>query len=95
MCWDVRSANLRRVSTRCSLDYCRLLQLPEEKWSDVSLDFIMGLPVSERKNDGILTIIDRATKMVHLVPIQQTITAAESAHVYWAMLEDYTGSQGQ
>ena len=41
------------------------LQLPEEKWSDVSLDFIMGLPVSERKNDGILTVVDRATKMVH------------------------------
>ena len=46
------------------------LQLPEEKWSDISLDFIMGLPVSERKNDGILTVVDRATKMVHLVPIQ-------------------------
>ena len=59
------------------------LQLPEEKWSDISLDFIMGLPVSERKNDGILTVIDRATKMVHLVPIQQTIIAAESAHVHW------------
>jgi hypothetical protein len=59
------------------------LQLPEEKWSDVSLDFIMGLPVSERKNDGILTVVDRATKMVHLVPVQQTITAAETARLYW------------
>ena len=59
------------------------LQLPEEKWSDISLDFIMGLPVSERGNDGILTVVDRATKMVHLVPVQQTITAAETARVFW------------
>ena len=59
------------------------LQLPEEKWADVSLDFIMGLPVSERNNDGILTVVDRATKMVHLVPVRQTITAAETARLYW------------
>ena len=45
------------------------LQLPEDKWRDISLDFVMGLPVSEKKNDGILTVVDRATKMVHLVPV--------------------------
>ena len=46
------------------------LKLPEDKWRDISLDFIMGLLVSEKKNDGILTVMDRATKMVHLVPVQ-------------------------
>ena len=34
-------------------------------------------------NDGILTVVDRATKMVHLVPVKQTITASETAQVYW------------
>ena len=43
----------------------------------------MGLPCSEKGNDGILTVVDRATKMVHLVPVRQTITAAETARVYW------------
>ena len=62
------------------------LALPEDKWTDVSLDFIMGLPVSERQNDGILTVVDRATKMVHLVPVRQTITAAETARVYWEQI---------
>ena len=59
------------------------LTLPEQKWADVSMDFIMGLPRSEEGYDGILTIVDRATKMVHLVVVNQTITAAETAHVYW------------
>ena len=59
------------------------LQLPEDKWRDISLDFVMGLPVGTRGNDGILTVVDRATKMVHLVPVQQTITAADTASVYW------------
>ena len=59
------------------------LTLPEQKWADVSVNFIMGLPRSEEGNDGILTVVDRATKMVHLVAVNQTITAAETAHVYW------------
>ncbi len=46
----------------------------------------MGLPVSAKKNDGILTVVDRATKMVHLVPIQQTINAAGTARVYWEQI---------
>ena len=43
----------------------------------------MGLPRSEEGYDGILTVVDRATKMVHLVAVNQTITPAETAHVYW------------
>ena len=46
------------------------LKLPEQKWADVSMDFIMGLPKSENGNDGILTVVDRATKMVHLAPVK-------------------------
>ena len=59
------------------------LTLPEQKWADVSMDFIMGFPRSSNGNDGILTVVDRATKMVHLVPVKQTITASETAQVYW------------
>ena len=55
------------------------MELPEEKWADVSMDFIMGLPVSEHGSDGILTVVDRATKMVHLVPVKQNLTAANMA----------------
>ena len=47
------------------------------------MDFIMGLPRTDTGFDGILTVVDRATKMVHLVAVQQTITAAETAQVYW------------
>ena len=46
------------------------LQLPEEKWSDISLDFVMGLPVSKGKNDEILAVVDHAIKIVNLVLIR-------------------------
>ena len=46
------------------------LTLPEQKWADVSMDFIMGLPRTDSGNDGILTVVDRATNMVHLVLVK-------------------------
>ena len=49
---------------------------PEQRWAGVSLDFIMGLPRSEERYDGILRVVDRVTKMVHLVAMNQTIIAA-------------------
>ena len=59
------------------------LTLAEQKWADASIAIIMGLPRSEEGYDGILIVVDRATKMVHLVAMNRAITAAEIAHVYW------------
>ena len=59
------------------------LTFPEQKWADVSMDFVMGLPVSDEGHDGILTVVHQATKMVHLVPVKQTISASETAQIYW------------
>ena len=58
------------------------LTLAEQKWGNVNMDCIMGLPRSDEGNDGILTVVQRATKMVHLVPVKQTISASETAQVY-------------
>ena len=59
------------------------LTLPEQKWASVSMHFIMGLPRSRNGNNGILTIVDCAIMMIHLVSVKQTITASETTQVYW------------
>ena len=33
--------------------------------------------------DSILTVIDKATRMVHLIPCKKSITAVETAKLYW------------
>ena len=33
--------------------------------------------------DSIITIVDRATKMVHLIPCEKTTTVGESTRLYW------------
>jgi hypothetical protein len=36
----------------------QLLSIPEWKWDDISLDFIMGLPLTAREFDSIWVIVD-------------------------------------
>jgi hypothetical protein len=45
------------------------LSISEWKWDDISMDFIMGLPLTACKFDSIWVIVDRLSKSVHFIPI--------------------------
>ena len=60
-----------------------LTQILEEKWKEISVDFITNLPMSSRNKDTILTIVDKATCTVHLVLCQKNITAVSTAQLLW------------
>ena len=57
--------------------------IAENKWSEVSVDFVTDLPVTRSKKDSILTVVDKATRMVHLIPCRKSTTAAEAAKLHW------------
>ena len=57
----------------------RLLQpmkLPEWKWEEVGMDFIVGLPRIQRGYDSIWVIVDRLTKVAHFLPVNTTDSGA-------------------
>ena len=49
----------------------------------MSVDFITDLPFVGDADDSIMTVVDCATKMVHLIPCKKTTTLGEVAHLYW------------
>ena len=59
------------------------LAIPEAKWQEVSVDFITDLPASSDGEDSIMTVVDCATKMMHLILCKRTTTAGEAARLYW------------
>ena len=59
------------------------LTLLEVRWQEVSIDFVTDLPTIGDTEDSIMTVVDRATKMVHLIPCKKTTTAGEAARLYW------------
>jgi hypothetical protein len=58
------------------------LPIPDNAWQSVSMDFITCLPLTNNDYDAILVIVDRLTKMVHLVPCKTTVTAPEVATLF-------------
>ena len=58
------------------------LPVPSQPWSDISMDFIMGLPLTCRGHNAILTFVDRLTKYVHLIPTTCNVDAEQSARLY-------------
>jgi hypothetical protein len=45
------------------------LCIPEWKWDDISLDFIVGLPPMALKFDSIWVIVDRLSKSTHFISV--------------------------
>jgi hypothetical protein len=46
------------------------LSVPDWKCDDISVDFITGLPTTQKGNDSIWVIVDRLTKSAHFLLVK-------------------------
>jgi hypothetical protein len=58
------------------------LPIPEAIWTDISMDFIDGLPTSKGKTT-IFVVVDRLAKYGHFTPISHPYTAPVVAQVFF------------
>jgi hypothetical protein len=58
------------------------MQIPEWKWEEVGMDFIIGLPRTQRGFDSIWVIVDCLTKVAHFIPVRTTYSNAKLAELY-------------
>jgi len=81
-----------KTSTKKPLGLIKSIEVPSKNWEVIHMDFIGPLPVSGRdKFDTILTVIDRLSKMVHLIPTHQIATAANTARLIFDNVVKYHG----
>jgi hypothetical protein len=48
------------------------LEIPQWKWEHISMDFVGGLPRTQKGHDSIWVIVDRLTKSAHFLPVKST-----------------------
>ena len=57
-------------------------KVAERQWTQVSMDFITHLPLTESKHDMCMVVVDTLTKLTHFCPTNMTATAEDIAALY-------------
>ncbi|WVZ83904.1 hypothetical protein U9M48_030999 [Paspalum notatum var. saurae] len=58
------------------------LKVPEWKWEEITMDFIVGLPRTQKGYNSIWVVVDRLTKVAHFIPVNTTYSGARLAELY-------------
>ncbi|GJW74311.1 retrotransposon protein, putative, ty3-gypsy subclass [Tanacetum coccineum] len=62
------------------------LEIPMWKWDEISMDFVTGLPTTQKRHDAIWVVVDRLTKSAHSYPFGRT---------YWYYTAFHPQTDGQ
>jgi hypothetical protein len=60
------------------------LSILEWKWDDISIDFIVGLPMTTFKFDSIWVIVDQLSKSAHFISVNINYKVQKYAEIYIA-----------
>ncbi|KAA3457187.1 DNA/RNA polymerases superfamily protein [Gossypium australe] len=67
------------------------VMIPEWKWDRVTIDFILGLPLTPNKKDSIWVIVDRLTKSAHFIPVLTDYPLDKLAELYVSQIVQLHG----
>ena len=62
------------------------LHIPEWKWTEIGMDFIVRLPRTQAGYDSIWVVVDHLTKVAHFIPVKTTYSGAKLAELYMARI---------
>ena len=58
------------------------IQVPIWKWEDINMDFVVGLPRTQKQYDSIWVVVDRLTKFTHFIPVKSIYSEENYARYF-------------
>jgi hypothetical protein len=77
-CWKVKADYMKPGGL------LQPLSISDWKWNNISMDFIVGLPLTARKCNLIWVIVDRLTKYAHFIPVNTNYNVQKYAEIHIA-----------
>ena len=58
------------------------IRIPKWKWDRITMDFVVGLPLTGRNHDSVWVVVDRLTKSAHFLPVRTDYSLNKLAELY-------------
>nr|GEV36532.1 putative reverse transcriptase domain-containing protein [Tanacetum cinerariifolium] len=71
-----------KIEHQCTSGLLQPLDIPVWKWDEISMDFVTGLPRTQKKNDAIWVVVDRLTKSSYFLPIRKDFSISRLADIF-------------
>jgi hypothetical protein len=84
-CWRVKADHLRLARN------LQPLSIPEWKWKNICVDFIVGLPLNSSGYNFIWVIVDCLTNSTHFIPVSTTYKVKQYTELYMSHIVRYHG----
>jgi hypothetical protein len=62
------------------------LKIPEWRWKEIRMNFIVGLPRTQAGYDSIWVIVDHLTKVAHFIPVKTTYSGVKLVELYMSKI---------